>query len=143
MALVPRDYFTDFDRMFEEFFPVRRRRGDTLPNFFSPHVDIEEQGDHYLVKAELPGVKKEDVKVTLENGMLTLQAEHREEKEEKKKGKVIRSERRVGKFSRSFSVPTSVKADDISASMEEGVLTIKIPKTKEERAAKSKQISIG
>jgi len=142
MALVPRDYFNDLDRMFEDFFPLSRRRGDHLPSFFSPHVDIEDQGDHYLVKAELPGVKKEDIRITLENGMLTLQAEHREEKEEKKKGTVIRSERRVGKFLRSFSVPDSVKADNISAAMDDGVLTIKVPKTKEEKAAKSKQINI-
>ena len=141
MARVPSVFDADFDRLFDDFFPLSRRRND-LRNFFAPQVDIEDHDDHYLIKADLPGVKKEDITVTLEDGMLTLQAEHKEESEEKKKGKVIRSERRVGKFSRSFNVPRSLGAKDINGSMDDGVLTIKVPKAKEEEEPRARQVSI-
>jgi HSP20 family protein len=94
---------------------------------WAPLVDIEETEKEYLVKAELPEVKKEDVKVTLEEGVLTIQGERRLEKEEK--GKTIhRIERSYGKFLRTFTVPRDVDEKKIAAEFREGVLIVHVPK---------------
>lgn len=94
---------------------------------WAPLVDIEETDKEYLVKAELPEVKKEDVKVTLEDGVLTIQGERRLEKEEKGK-KIHRIERSYGKFLRTFTVPRDVDEKKILADFKEGVLTVHVPK---------------
>jgi HSP20 family protein len=95
---------------------------------WAPLVDIEETEKEYLVKAELPEVKKEDVKVSLEDGVLTIQGERRLEKEEK--GKTIhRIERSYGKFVRSFAVPRDVDDKKIVAEFKDGVLAVHVPKT--------------
>ena len=94
---------------------------------WAPLVDIEETEKEYLVKAELPEVKKEDVKVTLEEGVLTLQGERRLEKEEK--GKTVhRIERSYGKFLRTFTVPRDVDEKKIVAEFKDGVLMVHVPK---------------
>jgi HSP20 family protein len=94
---------------------------------WAPLVDIEENEKEYLVKAELPEVKKEDVKVTLEEGVLTIQGERRLEKEEKGK-KIHRIERAYGKFLRTFTVPRDVDEKKILAEFKEGMLTVRVPK---------------
>jgi HSP20 family protein len=94
---------------------------------WAPLVDIEETDKEYLVKAELPEVKKEDVKVTLEEGVLTIQGERRLEKEEKGK-KIHRIERAYGKFLRTFTVPRDVDEKKIVAEFKEGVLMVHVPK---------------
>ena len=94
---------------------------------WAPLVDIEETEKEYLVKAELPEVKKEDVKVTLEEGVLAIQGERRLEKEEKGK-KIHRIERSYGKFMRTFTVPRDVDEKNILAEFKEGVLTVHVPK---------------
>jgi len=93
-----------------------------------PTVDISETDNEYLIKAELPEVKKEDVKVTVENGVLTLQGERRQEKEEKSK-KYHRVERSYGSFVRSFTLPESVEEGGVKAEYKEGVLNLHLPKT--------------
>jgi len=94
---------------------------------WAPLVDIEETEKEYLVKAELPEVRKEDVKVTLEEGVLTIQGERRLEKEEKGK-KIHRIERAYGKFLRTFTVPRDVDEKKILAEFKEGMLTVRVPK---------------
>ncbi|MCX4028137.1 Hsp20 family protein [Endozoicomonas sp. SM1973] len=79
----------------------------------------------------MPGVKKEDIHLTLENGTLTLEAETKQEGKEEREGKVIRQERRYGKLMRSFSVGNNVHESDISAKLEDEVLTLKAPKLEE------------
>ena len=93
-----------------------------------PTVDICETDGEYLIKAELPEVKKEDVKVTVENGVLTLQGERRQEKEEKGK-RFHRVERLYGSFVRSFSLPESVDESGVKAEYKEGVLNLHLPKS--------------
>ncbi|TKS59902.1 MAG: heat-shock protein Hsp20 [Nitrospira sp.] len=93
-----------------------------------PTVDISETDGEYLIKAELPDVKKEDVKVTVEDGVLTLQGERLREKEEKGK-KYHRVERSYGSFLRSFTLPESVDESGVKAEYKDGLLNLHLPKT--------------
>ena len=132
MSLIPRGSFFDTDRFFNDFWAPVSKEGEPAASFFAPRVDIKEKGDHYEITAELPGVKKEDIHITLQDGVLTLQAETHQEDREEKEGKIIRQERRYGKFMRSFNLGGDVHEDDISASFSDGVLCLKAPKLKEE-----------
>jgi HSP20 family protein len=103
-----------------------------------PPVDVYEDKDNLLVKAELPGLKKEDISISLDNGNLTLSGERKQE--EKHEGAdVYRSERWVGRFHRTVNLPCRVDAEKIKASYSEGVLTVTLPKAED---AKPKQIPI-
>jgi HSP20 family protein len=93
-----------------------------------PTVDISETESEYLIKAELPEVRKEDVKVTVENGVLTLQGERRQEKEEKGR-RFHRVERSYGSFVRSFTLPESVDEGGVKAEYKDGVLALHLPKS--------------
>ena len=94
---------------------------------WAPAADISETEKEYIVKAELPGVKREDVKVTLEGGVLTIQGERRQEKTRKDE-KSHRTERFYGSFSRSFTLPDNADAAGISAENRDGVLSVRVPK---------------
>jgi HSP20 family protein len=95
---------------------------------WNPAVDIEETEKEYIVKADLPEVKKEHVKVNFENGMLTLEGERILENEEKK-NRFHKVERSFGKFVRRFAMPTEVDAEHVAATFKDGVLTVRLPKT--------------
>jgi HSP20 family protein len=95
---------------------------------WSPTVDISETDGEYLIKAELPEVKKDDVKVTLEDGILTIQGERRREKDEKTT-KYHRVERSYGSFVRSFSLPDQVDENGVKAEYRDGMLNLQIPKS--------------
>ena len=103
-----------------------------------PLVDIVEDDNDYLIKAELPDVKKEDVNVTVENGVLTITGARKLEKEENGK-KYHRIERAYGSFMRSFTLPEGAGGDKISAEFKEGVLKVHLPKSAE---PKSKPIDV-
>jgi HSP20 family protein len=105
---------------------------------WTPLVDITEDDKEYLIKAELPEVKKEDVKVTVENGTLTMTGERKFEKEEKDK-KYHRIERAYGSFMRSFTLPEGAAGDKVSADFKDGVLKVHLPKSAE---AKPKSIDV-
>lgn len=94
-------------------------------------VDVIEEDDRYLMRADVPGMKPEDVKIEIDDGTLTVSGSH-EESSEKRKDNYVRRERRYGSFSRSMAVPRGVKPDDVSATMSEGVLEVSIPKPKAE-----------
>jgi HSP20 family protein len=94
---------------------------------WAPMVDIQETDTEYLVKAELPEVKREDVKVTIENGVLTLQGERKQEKEEKTR-KFHRIEREYGTFLRTFAVPPDAEEGKVAADFKEGMLRVHLPK---------------
>ena len=98
---------------------------------WSPATDISETDKEYLIRAALPAVKKEDVKVTYENGVLTLSGE-RFQKEEQRDEKFHRVESYYGNFSRSFALPDVIDEDAIKAESKDGVLTIHVPKAQSE-----------
>ncbi|MBI5889922.1 MAG: Hsp20/alpha crystallin family protein [Nitrosomonadales bacterium] len=103
-----------------------------------PSVDISETDTAYQVKGEIPGVKKEDVKVTIQDGMLTIQGERRQEKEEKGR-KFHRVECSYGSFVRSFRVPDDADESAVKAEFKEGMLNITLPKSEK---AKPKSINV-
>ncbi|CAI4030813.1 Hsp20/alpha crystallin family protein [Nitrospira tepida] len=105
---------------------------------WTPSVDISETDEEFQIKAELPGVKKEDVKVTLENGILTLQGERKQEREDKDL-KFHRIERSYGQFVRSFTLPDLVDDAKVKAEYKDGVLNLRLPKSEK---AKPKAIEV-
>jgi HSP20 family protein len=113
------------------------REALTIPDW-APMVDITETVDEYLVKAEIPEVKREEVKVSVEDGILTLQGERRKEKEEKGK-KFHRMERYYGSFLRTFTVPDNVDEAKVKAEFKEGLLFVHLPKSEK---AKPKAIEV-
>jgi HSP20 family protein len=98
---------------------------------WAPSVDISETDAEFLIRAELPAVKKEDVRITLDDGMLTISGE-RKQKTEDKSEKLHRVESLYGKFSRSFTLPESADADSIRAESKDGVITVHVAKTRVE-----------
>ncbi len=136
MSLVRWEPFSAMDEMFNRFpaFFGRwpRVAGDSEPQLdWAPSVDISETGEEYLIRASLPAVKKEDVKVTVADGMLTVSGERRR-KEEENGEKFHKVETWYGNFSRSFALPDAVDEAAIRAESKDGVLTIHVPKTKVE-----------
>jgi HSP20 family protein len=132
------DIQTRLNRFFSET-PARRSESDSF--FFAdwaPAVDIQETDKEYLIKAELPEMKKEDVKVEVLDGVLTIQGERTQEKEEKDK-KFHKVERSYGRFVRQFAMPTGVDAVKVLADYKDGVLNVHLPKTE---AAKPKSIDV-
>ncbi len=109
----------------------------TVPEW-APLVDIAEDEKEYLIKVELPEVQKDDVKVRVENGTLTISGERKAEKEEKNR-KFHRVERYYGRFERSFSIPDEVEADNVKAEFKDGVLRVHLAKSEK---ARPKQIEV-
>ncbi|MEZ5569213.1 MAG: Hsp20/alpha crystallin family protein [Halioglobus sp.] len=129
MSLIPRSNLFDIDRFFNDSWP-QVARSDTS-TFFAPRVDIRDTNGHYEITAELPGVAREDIHVHVRDGVLTLEAETTQEKKEEEEGKIIRQERRYGKFMRSFNLGADVQESDIKATFKDGVLTLQAPKVVE------------
>jgi len=127
----------EINRMFDSLFHGGLAEDEAFAaSNWLPAVDIAEHKDEYSVKLELPGVSKDDVKITLENNVLTVSGE---KKKESKSSTFHRIERSYGAFQRSFTLPSTVKADRIDASYADGILTIVLPKAEE---AKPKQIEV-
>jgi HSP20 family protein len=108
---------------------------------WTPTVDISETDREYLIKMELPEVRKEDVKVTVEDGVLTIQGERRQEREEKGK-KFHRVERSYGTFMRGFTVPDDVDEAKVGAEFKEGMLLLRLPKS-EKAKPKAIEVKVG
>ncbi len=126
----------EFDELMERLFQTE---GGMMPKgWFTPQVDVTETETHYEVKVDLPGLKPEEVKVELRNGDLWISGERKEEKEEE--GKTFhRIERRHGEFRRVLPLPAEVAQEKIEARVENGVLSVTIPKTE---AAPAKKIEV-
>jgi len=112
--------------------------GDGRSTVWSPALDIEETKDNIVVRAEIPGMKKEDIKVSLDGDVLIISGERKHDAEEK--GRTLhRVERAFGRFVRSFTLPYNVKADKVAAAYKDGVLELTLPKADE---AKAREIAI-
>jgi HSP20 family protein len=133
-------YPTRLGRLLEQMFdtPFAREENGSLFTGWMPAMDVIEEKDMIRLVAELPGVKPEDVKISLENNILTIQGEKKKE-EEVKDEKVRRYERTYGAFERTFTLPATINPEKIVARFDAGLLTIQLPKIE---AAKPRQISV-
>jgi HSP20 family protein len=147
------DWTQRWEDVFERpFLPSMRRFFGNMGGEWTPNIDVVEKENEYLIKAELPGVKEDDVEVSLTGDMLTISGEKEEEAEEEKKGYYY-AESSYGSFSRSLTIPSNVDPDSIEANFNNGVLEVSLPKTAEakprkvrvaaKRGAKSKQQTSG
>jgi HSP20 family protein len=129
MALLmkPDPFTTDFDRLFNTLFDRSQATQRWVPS-----MDLVEGEDHFLLRADLPGLSEEDVNIEVRDNALTVSGERKSEHEQREKG-WYRLERQFGRFSRSISLPEGVNADAIDASFHNGVLEVKIPKPEERK----------
>ena len=116
------------DDFFKDNLPSFRLLPETRMDVGNIAVDIKENDKNYTVKADFPGVDKDDIDISVDNNVLTIAAEHKDEAKEEKEGKVIRQERRYGKYSRSFNLGKDIDEGSIKAEFDNGVLTLVIPK---------------
>ncbi|MDP2960008.1 MAG: Hsp20/alpha crystallin family protein [candidate division Zixibacteria bacterium] len=130
----------EMNQLFDDFFGGRvpRRWLKAEEGLWTPNVDVNETKDEIVVTAEMPGLKKEDIKLSVQDNVLTLSGEKNHEKEEKD-ANFYRLERNFGSFCRSFTLPTSVEADKIKASFKDGILKVTLPKSEK---VKPKEIPI-
>ena len=145
MAIVRWEPFRDllatqkeFDRLFREAFTPGFGEGELSTRTWAPPVDIFENENNIVLKAELPGVDPKDVEVRVEDNTLYLKGERKFEKETKEEN-YHRIERAYGSFARSFSLPSSIDAEKVAADYKDGLLTLTLPKREE---AKPKTIKI-
>lgn len=132
--------WNDWDRELENFFhnPFTMMRAPESLTGWMPALDVYEEKDDLLVTVEVPGMKKEDIKISLNDGVMTISGERTEETKKEEQG-VYHTERSFGRFSRSVSLPIPVQDDKIKADYKDGILTVRLPKAEE---AKPKQINI-
>ena len=130
--------------LFDEFL-----NGNLLPNYIeegawksTPAVNIYETNEKFEIEIAAPGLEKEDFKIDLKNDHLLVYSEKKDQKEEKEKGKVVRSEFRYSSFQRSFALPKDIDATAINATHKNGVLIIELPKKVEQKDSSSRQIEI-
>ena len=116
----------DLDRLFDSFHGGRSRGLETSGSMWNPEVEMEQRGNELRIRADLPGLKPEDVEVNLDDGVLTIQGERRQEKRDENEG-ILRSERSYGRFVRSIPVPDGVDESDIKATFRNGVLEVTVP----------------
>jgi HSP20 family protein len=134
------NYSSRLGRLFEQMLeaPIQREESGSLLGQWIPPVDVIEEGETIRLVAELPGVKPEDVRISLENNVLTLQGEKRREGVQED-DKAYRFERAYGMFERSFTLPATIDANKIVAKYDAGLLTVLLPKVE---AAKPRQITV-
>src|SRR5947209_5219179 len=124
----PEPFSTDFNRLFNSLWeatPTQQRR-------WMPEMDLVETDDSYLLKADLPGMKQDDVSIEFNDGTLTISGERKADYERKEKG-YFRLERSFGRFSRSLTLPDGVDPDRIAAEFHDGVLEVTVPKPEQRK----------
>jgi HSP20 family protein len=132
---------SEVDRVFDAFFGTRPANGNGAARRWVPAMDLAEDGEHLVLRADLPGLTEDDVEVEVKDGVLTVSGERKAE--EKKEGEgFYRVERAFGSFSRSLSLPKGIDADKVTAEFDNGVLEVRIPKP-EERKPHRVQIGSG
>jgi HSP20 family protein len=122
----------------DPFFSIGRMADESDLSNWNPAVDLYEKDDHYMIKAELPGVDKNDIKIDLKDRLLTLSGERSYDNEVKEEN-YYRRERSYGRFQRAFTLPADVDSDKIKAEFKDGVLEIAVPKPEEKKA---KQVTV-
>jgi len=127
----------ELDRLFESPWAELTRTSQLLSGW-TPALDVHEDKDNFVVHAELPGMKREEIEVSLHDGALSISGERKLEKQYEE-AEVYRTERFFGKFQRTVTLPAPVAADKVKAQYKDGILTITLPKTE---AAKPKQIEV-
>ncbi len=134
-TLTGRPSFVRFTSLNDE---LNRLFGSQVSEPWTPAVDVYEDQENFVVQAELPGLKREDIEVSLHDGTLTISGERKPEKRSEET-EVYRAERYVGRFQRALVLPTTVAADKVKAGYTDGVLTVTLPKIEE---AKPKKIDV-
>jgi HSP20 family protein len=133
------DRFNSFRDELDRLFDLARPTRDSgLFSGWTPALDVHDDKDNFVVYVELPGMKKEDISISLHEGVLTVSGERKQESE-RKEGETFRSERYFGRFQRSVTLPAAVNGENVKASYKDGVLTIELPKVEE---AKPRQIAV-
>lgn len=130
MALImrPEPFSSEVNRLFNTLFEA----GGAQPQRWVPAMDLVEADDHFVLKADLPGLSEDDVAIEVQDGTLTVSGERREEHEQEERG-WHRVERRFGRFSRSLALPDGVDPEGVTASFDNGVLEVRIPKPEERK----------
>jgi HSP20 family protein len=123
---------TDLNRVFDAVFASRTGNGSAAARRWVPAIDLADDGEHLVLRADLPGLTEDDVEVEVSDGVLTVSGERKAE--EKKEGEgYYRIERSFGRFSRSLSLPEGIDADKVTAEFDNGVLEVRIPKPEERK----------
>ncbi len=130
------NFRNEMERVFDDFFSLRPT--ELFDSEWVPSIDVDEDEKNVYVRAEIPGIEEKDIDVTLEENILTISGEKKEEHEEKNKKQWLR-ESRFGSFQRSVALPEGIKADSAKAKFKKGVLNIEIEKTEK---SKPKSIKI-
>jgi HSP20 family protein len=130
---------SEMNRLFNTVFDTPAPGNAGTMRRWMPAMDLVESGDHFVLRADLPGMSEEDVKIELEDGTLTLSGERKAEHEEREEG-YYRVERAFGSFSRSLTLPKGINPDAVTARFDRGVLEVRIPKPEER---KPRRIEIG
>jgi HSP20 family protein len=139
MAMYPTRYADPFDRLVDSVFGGRAANGNG--NLMrAPETDVVETEREIRVVTEMPGLKRENIEIDVENNVLTIRGEKRAERTEGEQGKWHLAERRWGTFARSFVLPRDVDAENIQASFDDGVLTVTVPKSEK---ARRRRIEVG
>ena len=131
----------EMNQLFDDLFGRTPKRWSAFgpeEGLWTPNVDVSETKDEIVVTAEMPGMKKEDIKLSVQDNVITLSGEKKSE-EEKKDANFYRLERSFGSFCRSFTLPTPVEAEKIKASFKDGILKVTLPKSEQ---VKTKEIPI-
>ena len=137
----PFSLFQEMDRMLDDMFndnwwPFSRRHyrplslviRDDEPLFRTPLANIKDAKDHFEISAELPGLDKGNIELTVRDGVMEIRGERKEEKKEEKEGQLVRREYHSSSYYRAFNLPENIDEDKIDANLEKGILTVKIPK---------------
>jgi HSP20 family protein len=118
----------EVNQLFESVFPASGENGDSTSAVWAPRMDVKETDDRYRLSLDLPGVSKDDVSITVEDNRLTIRGERQGETRSEDEN-VVRMERSFGRFYRTLRLPESVNEEQITATFDDGVLSVDLPKT--------------
>ncbi len=146
MAIIPSETLKDVEELFDRYtrtlpWPLGRSSSAVTMADWNPRVDIVETDGAYEIQADIPGVRKEDLKVTIDHGVLTVQGERQQEKKEDS-ARMHRVERFYGQFSRSFTLPEDADTSSLKATAREGQLTVTVPRKGPAPSAAPTQVPI-
>ena len=132
LLVKPEPFSQEFDRLFSRLFESASGRGGAAIQRWMPPMDLREAEDHYVLRADLPGLSDGDVAIEVQDGTLTISGERSAEHERGESG-WFRVERSFGRFSRSMALPQGISPDAVTAEFDRGVLTVRIPKPEERK----------